>query len=120
MATPHLLDGVVMVVADSAPSAVIGRDTVFCFDQNGSTVTSSYGGGSVTEGRLIGTIDSALSHIRFRYLQVDRNGNVDSGESNVDVGRLADGRWSMIEHFRWTSRGGHGTNRLVQAHVSER
>jgi hypothetical protein len=33
--------------------------------------------------------------LRFRYLQVNLDGGVDSGDSTADLERLPDGRWRI-------------------------
>jgi hypothetical protein len=104
------LDGVVMRAVATGADSGIDSETVFCFDQNGRSISARYGGGRVAEGWLVGTLDG--SRIRFDYLQVQVDGVVDSGSSVGDVIRLPDGRWRLTEHFTWSSRDGEGTNRL--------
>jgi hypothetical protein len=108
------LDGVVMAVHDAAAGALIGPDTVFCFDQDGTTVTARYGGGLIADGWLAGAMDLEASLIRFRYLQLGIDGTIDSGHSTGEIERLSDGRWQLIEHFTWSSQQGSGTNRLEE------
>jgi hypothetical protein len=108
------LDGVVMSVRQAADTARIGPDTVFCFDQDGTTITARYGGGAISQGWLAGTIDLATSIIHFRYLRLGADGSVDAGESTGRVDRLPDGRRQLTEQFIWQSRPGAGTNHLEE------
>jgi len=109
------LDGVVMRVVATAANAAIDQDTIFCFDQTGDSITARYGGGSIAEGWLAGTLDLATSTARFQYLQVDVDGAVNSGQSTGNIDRLPDGRWRLTEHFKWSSRDGEGANYLEEA-----
>jgi hypothetical protein len=108
------LDGVVMAVRKAADTARIGLGTVFCFDQEGGTVTARYGGGPITHGWLAGTIDPDTSTIHFRYLQVGTDGATDTGESTARINRIPDGRWQLTEQFTWQSRPGTGINHLEE------
>jgi hypothetical protein len=57
----------------------------------------------VANGWLVGTIDPPTdprerpetATLRFRYLQVDLEGVVDSGVSTADLERVPDGRWRI-------------------------
>lgn len=91
------LDGVVMGVVESAPNASIDTGTVFCFDQDGAAIKARYGGGTIAEGWLVGTVDAHTASASFRYLQVGTGGTVDCGQSEGRVERLPDGRWSLTE-----------------------
>jgi hypothetical protein len=71
-----------------------------------------YGGGEVQVGYLVGTV--APGRLIFRYDQVHRSGDVHGGHSWCDVSTLTDGRISLLEHFRWESREGSGTNVLEE------
>lgn len=119
-ATTELLDGVVMKAAEFAPDAGIGPETVFCFDQNGGTISARYGGGPIADGWLVGTVDPGTSEAAFHYLQIGVDGTVDSGHSVAEIRRLPDGRRVLNEHFAWTSRDGSGANRLEEIAVPGR
>ncbi|MEV0703936.1 DUF6196 family protein [Saccharopolyspora sp. NPDC050389] len=105
-------DGVVMRATQTAGDSGIGPETVFCFTQDGTTISARYGGGRIAEGWLVGTLDA--SQVRFDYVQVQVDGVVDSGRSVGEVSRLPDGRWRLTEHFTWSSRDGGGTNHLEE------
>jgi hypothetical protein len=119
MATPSTasdgalsLDGIKMQVVATAAASKIDRQTVFHFTQSGAFVSARYLGGSIRLGYLIGQLETNM--LRFRFVQIDREGTIDSGQSQCEVLRLADGRTQLREHFRWESRSGEGINVIEQ------
>jgi hypothetical protein len=86
----------------------VNADTLFLFEQQGTTVWARYEGGEVPLGFLVGTLSG--HELAFRYAQVDRLGAVHGGRSVCDVERLPDGRLRLHEHFHWESKPGAGTN----------
>lgn len=102
------LDGVVMRVSATAASGVIDSATRLRFVQRGTRVAGRYGGGSVSRGCLVGTIDG--TQLRFRYTQREASGEIHGGASTCDVMRQSDGSLRILEHFRWRTRPGSGTN----------
>ncbi len=102
------LDGVVMRVSATTRSGVIDSATRLRFMQRGERVLGRYGGGSVLRGYLVGTIDGA--RLRFRYSQYEASGEIHGGASTCDVIRQSDGGLRIVEHFRWRTREGSGTN----------
>lgn len=102
------LNGIRMNVVRTAKSGVVNQDTVFVFHQNKDVVTSEYAGGQVIKGFFVGRLDGAT--LTFRYCQIDKQGNLDGGVSNCKLSRLPDGRLSMVESFKWESRGAKGEN----------
>lgn len=106
------LDGLVMHVAVTATNGEVDAATIFRFRQRGSQVSCSYSGGAVVEGFLIGHVEGDV--LNFVYVQSDRQGRLDAGTSRGELGRLPTGRLRMIEHFRWFTREGGGSNEFVQ------
>lgn len=102
------LDGVVMRVSATAKNGVIDSATRLRFVQRDERVLGRYSGGSVSRGYLVGTIDGA--RLRFRYTQREASGEIHGGASTCDVIRLSDGGLRVVEHFRWRTRQGSGTN----------
>lgn len=105
--TPSL-DGVVMSVSVTAALGVVSSATRLRFWQVGSRVLGRYGGGRVTRGYLVGTLDG--SRLRFRYTQREISGEIHGGASTCELVRRRDGGLRMIERFRWRTRPGSGTN----------
>jgi hypothetical protein len=58
---------------------------------------------------LVGKLNPNGS-VEFRYVQVDHDGNLDSGVSTGSLIRLPDGRLRLEENFRWLTRVGAGRN----------
>lgn len=108
MEKPISLDGVKMRVASTAEAGEVNGETLFEFAEEGSVVSARYAGGKVRLGYLVGVISD--ERLCFRYAQVDDSGHLDGGSSTCEIGRLADGRIQLIEHFKWDSREGSGTN----------
>ena len=109
------IDGRVMAVRETAPTARISSATVFAFDFDGTTVSSRYGGGRIKSGWLAGELDG--ERLRFRYLQVETDGTVDSGSSTATLTRTSDVGWQLVEAFEWATREGSGVNRLEEIDV---
>lgn len=106
------LDGLRMRAVATAEAGEVGRDTLFRFGQKGETVWAHYTGGAVEMGYLVGSV--ASGRFVFRYSQVELSGEVHGGSSVCDVTLLPDGRVRLLEHFRWESRDGSGTNVLEE------
>ena len=102
------LDGVVMHVSSTAEQGVVSSDTRLYFRQKGSRVLGRYSGGAVVRGYLVGRL--AGSELIFRYVQVEASREIHAGASVCEVLHLADGRTRILEHFRWRTRSGSGTN----------
>ncbi len=113
---PLSLNGVRMRVVSTAEGGEVNTDTIFEFVQDGSIVSARYAGGKVQLGYLVGTMSADVLH--FRYAQVDNSGRLDGGHSTCEIGRRANGRMQLIEHFVWDSREGSGTNVFEEVDVN--
>jgi hypothetical protein len=102
------LDGLVMCVSATGVGGVVGAETRLRLRQLGGRVLGRYSGGAVRRGVLVGRL--AGSRLDFRYAQVEASGEVHAGRSICDVTRSPDGRTRIVEHFRWRTRAGAGTN----------
>lgn len=102
------LDGIRMRVVSTAEGGEVNTETLFEFTQDGSVVSARYAGGKVRLGYLVGMMSS--EGLRFRYAQIDNSGRLDGGYSTCEIGRTAEGRVQLAEHFKWDSREGSGTN----------
>ncbi len=71
-------------------------------------ITASYSGDMVDQGYLAGNISD--DKLCFKIVQIDKSGNLDGGYSTCDIKRSALGKIQLIEHFKWESREGSGTN----------
>ena len=102
------LDGRLMYVSSSAEQGVVGSETRLCLVQKGSRVLGRYRGGSVQRGCLVGTVKGAT--LPFRYVQREASGELHAGRSVCELRQLDGGRIRVLEHFRWSTRHGEGTN----------
>lgn len=78
------------------------EETIFHYQQVGNILTSSYSGGEILSGHLIGII-SENGEIDIRYHQVNKRGELMTGicESKPEI--LANGKISLHEIWQWTS-----------------
>jgi hypothetical protein len=97
-----------MVVSSTAAQGVVSPDTRIRFSQRGSRVLGRYAGGRVVRGCLVGELSGR--RLTFRYLQREASEGIHGGESECEVDRGRLGRVRIIEHFRWSTRIGSGTN----------
>jgi hypothetical protein len=102
------LDGIVMRVIGTTDGSVVDGATRLVFTQRGSHVVGRYQGGSIRRGLLVGTLSKDC--LEFRYTQVESSGDIHGGRSKCDVICNADGTLRVVEHFRWRTRAGSGTN----------
>jgi hypothetical protein len=102
------LDGRLMYVSSSAELGVVGSGTRLSFIQKGSKVLGRYRGGSVLRGCLVGSVRGAT--LVFRYVQREASGELHAGRSVCELRQLQSGRMRVLEHFRWSTRNGAGTN----------
>jgi hypothetical protein len=108
MEKPISLDRIQMHVVSTAQGGEVNNETLFDFTQDGSVISARYTGGKIKLGYLVGILTD--EDFKFRYTQVDNDGRLDGGYSTCEISRMADGRIRLLEHFKWESREGTGTN----------
>lgn len=113
MVKEYSLGGLRMRLVSASQAAEIDADTVFNFSQDGRTVSAHYSGGNVRLGFLIGTLKG--SRLAFSFIQSRVDGTIGKGESECEIEWMEDGRVRLVEHFRWATRGGEGTNIMEEA-----
>lgn len=86
----------------SSENSEIASDTVFLYKQNGNILTSSYRGGNIVEGHLIGLVDDDGT-INMRYHQINKNGELMTGVCISKPEISADGKIKLYESWQWTS-----------------
>ena len=102
------LDGRTLVVSSTAETGIVGSGTVLRFIQRERRIAARYSGGRVVRGWLVGEwIGDAVT---FRYAQREEGAGIHAGRSSCEVLRLTRDRLRIIEHFRWSTRVGAGTN----------
>lgn len=102
------LDGRTFAPVRTSGGGEVGTDTVFHYHQDGDLIWASYNGGHVRVGRLVGTRDG--SRLAFRYVQVNEDGDISSGQCQSKLELLDDGRFRAHEEWRWESKRGSGTS----------
>ncbi len=102
------LNGKKMHVTATDPNGEVNADTVFEFTQNDSIVSARYSGGKILLGYLVGKIEN--NKLEFRYAQANNHHRLDGGQSNCEINNIANGKLQLIEHYKWLSREGSGTN----------
>lgn len=78
------------------------EDTIFLYEQSGSILTSTYRGGKIVSGHLIGLVDSA-GNIDMRYHQVNDQGVIMTGVCHSTPEILPNGKIRLHEKWQWTS-----------------
>jgi len=107
----YRLDGITMRPAELDVHSALSAETTFRFCEDGAVVWADYEGGPVARGFLAGV--RIGDDVRFRYLQVSREGRVDGGESRCEISSDARGMPCLTEHFSWATRQGAGRNVFV-------
>lgn len=102
------LNGRCFRVSTRGMSGVVDSGTRLHFVQKGRRVVGRYVGGPIARGYFAGAI--VRRQLWFGYIQRERNGEIHGGRSECDLLTLSDGRFRIVEHFRWSSRNGSGTN----------
>lgn len=76
--------------------------TVFHYKQEGNILTSTYSGGEILKGQLIGLVDER-GNIEMRYQQVNQKGELRTGKCSSKPEILANGKIRLHEKWEWTS-----------------
>lgn len=77
-------------------------ETIFVYYQEGNILTSTYQGGQIVKGQLIGLVDAA-GRIEMRYHQVNDQGVLMTGICSSQPEVLANGKIRLHETWEWTS-----------------
>ena len=78
------------------------EDTIFEYQQEGNLLTSSYGGGQVVTGHLIGLVDPD-GKIDMRYHQINLKGELMTGICLSTPEIMETGKIRLHERWEWTS-----------------
>lgn len=107
-------DGRVFRPVDVSANGTVSAETTFRYRQRRSVLTSSYAGGGVVSGHLIGLVGPEGT-LEFRYHQLTVDGELQSGVCSSRPEMLPDGRVRLHETWRWTSgEKGAGTSVLEE------
>jgi len=77
-------------------------ETVFHYKQRANILTSTYSGGKIVYGQLIGLVDEA-GNIDMRYHQVNTEGELMTGICTSRPELMANGKIRLHETWQWTS-----------------
>lgn len=77
-------------------------DTIFLYQQDGTILTSSYQGGSISKGHLIGLV-SQDGTINMSYHQINNNGKLMTGICTSKPEITSNGKIRLHETWQWTS-----------------
>lgn len=88
-------------------------ETVFHYHHEGNIVWATYSGGDVAFGTLLAAAD-ADGCLDMRYQHLSRKGEWKAGVCRSVVTVLADGRYRMLESWRWTTGDRSSGNSVVE------
>lgn len=78
------------------------NETLFHYKQNGNILTSTYSGGKIKQGHLIGLVDEKGT-IEMRYHQVNDKDELMTGICVSKPEILENGKIRLHESWEWTS-----------------
>ena len=78
------------------------ESTVFLYEQDGNILSSSYSGGQIVKGYLIGLVDD-IGNIDMRYHQINTKGELMTGKCQSIPEVLSNGKIRLHETWQWTS-----------------
>lgn len=77
-------------------------ETIFHYKQDENILTSTYSGGKIIQGHLIGLVD-AHGNIDMRYHQVNEKGELMTGICNSKPEIMENGKIRLHEKWQWTA-----------------
>lgn len=95
-------DGKIFRPIETTKNSETSNDTVFKYKQNGNILTSSYSGGKIKTGHLIGIVFKDGT-IEMRYHQVNLDGRLMTGTCVSTPQILPNGKIRLHEKWKWTS-----------------
>ncbi len=78
------------------------NETIFEYKQTGNILTSTYKGGQIKQGHLIGLVDKD-GKIEMRYHQVNKRGKLMTGICFSTPEIMDNGKIRLYETWEWTS-----------------
>lgn len=88
-------------VSNSA-NAETSQETIFLYEQHGNMLTSTYQGGKIKKGHLIGLVNEK-GHIDMRYHQVNLSDELMTGICKSTPEMMPNGKIRLHEQWQWTS-----------------
>ncbi|RKE55359.1 n-acetylglutamate synthase [Sphingobacterium detergens] len=89
-------------IVNNSDNSDTSSETTFHYKQEGNILTSSYSGGNIVSGHLLGIVDEN-GNINMRYHHVNKDGEIMTGLCRSTPEILQDGRIRLHEEWRWTN-----------------
>ena len=86
----------------NSDNAEISSETLFHYMQTGNMLTSTYKGGTIMLGQLIGLVNEN-SEIEMRYQQINDKGQFMTGLCHAVPEVMENGKIRLHEKWQWTS-----------------
>src|SRR5688572_23129990 len=106
------LDGRVFRSSGAVEGGQVSADTEFRYREHDGMVWSSYNGGAIRHGHLVGTRQE--DRVEARYAQLHRDGTTADGHVSATIEELPDGRLRLHETWAWESQPGAGTSVVTE------
>lgn len=87
----------------NTPNAETSEETVFLYKQKENILTSTYRGGQIKIGHLLGIVDEH-GHIEMRYQQINHKGEIMTGTCLSTPELMPNGKIRLHEKWQWTSK----------------
>lgn len=91
----------------------VDDEVIFHYYQKGNILTSSYSGGRIVQGHLIGIVDEN-GCISMSYHQVNTGGHIMTGLCNSRPEIMSNGKIRLHEEWRWTSGDGSSGESVIE------
>ncbi len=88
-------------------------ETVFHYKQEGNVLTSTYAGGRIRQGHLIGLVDER-GCIDMRYHQLNDHGELMTGTCRSIPEIMSNGKVRLHETWQWTSGDGSSGSSVLE------
>jgi hypothetical protein len=88
-------------------------ETIFEYKQEGNILTSTYSGGKIIKGHLIGLVDEN-GNIDMRYHQVNEKGELMTGICKSKPEIMENGKIRLHEKWQWTSNDNSKGNSILE------
>lgn len=88
-------------------------ETIFEYKQEGNILTSTYSGGKIIKGHLIGLVDEN-GNIDMRYHQINEKGELMTGICNSTPELLENGKIRLHEKWQWTTGDNSEGNSILE------
>ena len=95
-------DGKKFKPLSNSENGEVSEDMIFTYHQNGNILESSYSGGEIVKGHLIGIV-AENGEIDMRYHQINRSGKIMTGTCHSKPEIVENGKIKLHETWQWTS-----------------